>query len=500
MKRITAIYPPLFAAFPILSIFAANQALIPLRDLWRPLGFAVLGALFLWGVLSLILRSAERGAVATSVLALGFLGLDWVASLLPMAKEVSATWFVSGFFVIVAAALMAWKWKWHRPLSFFSIVLVALPIFQIVSTQMSNATKKPLQIKSGGRTTELPDIVYVILDGYGRTDVFEREYGFSDQSFIEDLEARGFYVAKQAHSNYSQTELSISSSLNVDYIQNLKGILPVREGMRPNFSSLLEGNAVMARLKSAGYVTSAITTGFPSLQFQQVDRKEVAQVGVNLLESNLIQRIPLLKTSRIVSTMFEERREMLRKAFDQLATLSDQGVKPQFTMVHILAPHPPFSFGPNGEAMPKKGPYGYWDGSDYVEMVSTKDDYKKGYAGQAVYVGKRLIAAIDQILARPGPRPILILQGDHGPKMGLDQSHFEKTDIQECFPILNALLVPDEVKTELYPDITPVNTFRTVFRVLLGDELSNLADRSWYSPYGRPLEFTEVTNSFDKRD
>jgi hypothetical protein len=65
--------------------------------------------------------------------------------------------------------------------------------------------------------------------------------------------------------------------------------------------------------------------------------------------------------------------------------------------------------------------------------------------------------------------------------------------VNECFPILNAMLVPDEVRSELYPSITPVNTFRTIFRVLFGDDLPNLDDRSWYSPYNLPFEFAEVT-------
>ncbi len=496
MRAPTAIYPPLLAAFPVLSLYASNQSLIPLRDLWRPL-FVVVGVTtVLWLVLGLALRRAERGAIAATVLAVGALSLHLVVGIMPFPRDSLASLIGSGTLIFVLAALAVWKWQWHRPLSFFACVLVAIPTFQIASAQMGKGRALAGPMVGGQAAKDYPDIVYIILDGYGRTDVFERLYGFSDQGFIEGLEKRGFYVAKKARANYCQTELSLSSSLNYDYIQDLKSIQPVDEG-RPNFAMALENSRTMTRLKEAGYQTSAITTGFPSLQFMNVDRKEVTPEGVNLLESTILQRLPSLEQTAVIRTMFEMRQQILRDAFERLSTLSDQGAVPQFTIVHILAPHPPFSFGPNGENLPKKGPYGYWDGSDYMEMVADKKAYREGYAGQATFIGKKILESLDKILAGPGPRPIIVIQGDHGPKMGLDQSELEKTNVGECFPILNAYLVPDSVREELYPEITPVNSFRTVFRRLLGDDLPNLEDRSWYSPYGRPLEFTEVTERIE---
>lgn len=496
MKAPTAIYPPLLAAFPVLSLYASNQSLIPLRDLWRPLLVVVGATVALWLILGLALRSAERGGVAATVLAVGALSLHLAVGIMPFPRDSLASLIGSGILVLALAALAVWKWRWHRPLSFFACVLVAIPAFQIVSAQMGKGSALAGPTVGSQAAKDYPDIVYIILDGYGRTDVFERLYGFSDQTFIEGLEERGFYVAKQARTNYCQTELSISSALNHDYIQNLTSIRQ-GQGDRPNFAEALDNSRAMGRLKDAGYQTSAISTGFPSLQFPKVDRKEVARDGINLLESTLIQRLPGMAQSTAIQSMFIHRRRLLLEAFEKLSTLSDQGSVPQFTIVHILAPHPPFSFGPNGEELPRKGPYGYWDGSDYMEMVADKTAYRQGYAGQATFIGKKILESLDNILAGPGPKPIIVIQGDHGPKMGLDQTELEKTNVGECFPILNAYLVPDSVREELYPEITPVNSFRTLFRTLFEDDLPNLEDRSWYSPYGRPLEFTEVTERIE---
>lgn len=495
LKRFPAIYPPLLAAYPILSLYAANQSLIPLDDLWRPLGFAVGGTILLWLLLGLILKDAQKGAIAATSITSGFLSLHLLSEIIPLPKDSIASVVSCGIIILSLTGLLAWKWTWHRPLSFFSMVILAFPIFQIASAQLvqSRASTTPELAKSDNITSR-PDIVYIILDGYGRSDVLQKIYDYDNRDFIDSLEKRGFYVAKEAHTNYCQTELSISSSLNHAFIPEITSIKPnANPETRPNFHEALQNSAVSQSLKALGYQTSAITTGFPSLEFSNVDRKEITPIGVNLLESTLIQRLPFGSRSTAVASMFFKRHQLIKQAFAQLSTLSDQGPTPQFTIVHILAPHPPFSFGANGEELPRKGPFGYWDGSDFMTMVDTPEAYKVGYANQARYISNQILKSLDAILAKGGERPIIVIQGDHGPKMGLDQSVYERTDIHECFPILNAYLVPDNVQKELYASITPVNTFRTIFRTMFGDNLPDLPDRSWYSPYGAPLNFTEVT-------
>lgn len=495
MKRFPAIYPPLLAAYPILSLYASNQSLIPLHDLWRPLGAVVGGTILLWLLLGLVLRDAQKGAIAATTVAAGFLNLHLLSQVIPFPKDSVTSVATSGIIILGLAALLASKWKWHRPLSFFSIVIVALPTFQIVSAQIGQerASGTP-ELATNNKIKERPDVVYIILDGYGRSDVLKQIYDYDNRDFIDGLVKRGFYVAKESHTNYCQTELSISSSLNHAFIPDITTILrPVETDGRPNFREALQNSAVSLRLKALGYQTSAITTGFPSLDFPTVDRKAITPAGVNLLESTLIQRLPFGSQSGAVASMFIERRRLIKQAFAKLSTLSDQGSIPQFTIAHILAPHPPFSFGPNGEELPKKGSFAYYDGSDYMTMIADKETYRTGYANQAKFISNQILKSLDAILAKGGERPIIVIQGDHGPKMGLDQSVYERTDIHECFPILNAYLVPDNVQKELYASITPVNTFRTIFRTMFGDNLPDLPDRSWYSPYGAPLNFTEVT-------
>jgi len=220
-----------------------------------------------------------------------------------------------------------------------------------------------------------------------------------------------------------------------------------------------------------------------------------------MVESALIDMTPLRHSNEAATSMYTQRRKQLSTAFADLRALADPTESPRFVVAHILAPHPPFVFGPNGESVRMGHLYSFMDGSDYMTYVGPPEQYRKGYAGQAEFVEKQIIGVVDALLAvaRPGPRPIIVIRGDHGSKVGLDQNSLARTDIQEVFPILNAYLVPDEIQKDLHPDITPVNSFRTILRDLFGEDLPPLPNRSWYSTFPLPYDFTEVTDRLEPR-
>jgi hypothetical protein len=66
-----------------------------------------------------------------------------------------------------------------------------------------------------------PDIYYIILDAYGRADTLQSLFDYDNSEFLDFLEAKGFYVADCAQSNYSQTILSLSSSLTSIILMSL---------------------------------------------------------------------------------------------------------------------------------------------------------------------------------------------------------------------------------------------------------------------------------------
>ncbi len=88
-----------------------------------------------------------------------------------------------------------------------------------------------------------------------------------------------------------------------------------------------------------------------------------------------------------------------------------------------------------------------------------------------------MLSIVDEILKNSAQPPVIIIQGDHG------LLYFDH------FPVLNAYYLPDSGSRDLYPSITPVNSFIVVFDQFFGANLPLKPDNSFSSPYTRPYDF-----------
>ncbi len=66
--------------------------------------------------------------------------------------------------------------------------------------------------------------------------------------------------------------------------------------------------------------------------------------------------------------------------------------------------------------------------------------YRDGYAGQATYLSKLILAAVAEIIKKSPKPPVIIIQGDHGSKLRLDQELVEKDGPQRVFPEFERVL------------------------------------------------------------
>ena len=89
---------------------------------------------------------------------------------------------------------------------------------------------------------------------------------------------------------------------------------------------------------------------------------------MSLFSGVLLQEVPFSNGfGNFVGSQFEERRIMLKDAMKNLVKSANGGNEPRFIFAHILAPHPPFVFGPDGESIkPKRMGFGLVDGSDFM--------------------------------------------------------------------------------------------------------------------------------------
>jgi len=162
-----------------------------------------------------------------------------------------------------------------------------------------------------------------------------------------------------------------------------------------------------------------------------------------------------------------------------------------FVYAHIIAPHPPFVFGPKGEILPHDEPFTLND-ANYFIRDHTRHAYIVGYKRQIEYVNKLTMQAVDQILANSKTPPIIIIQGDHGPGAYLHWGSLDNSIPQERFGMLNAYYFPKQNYESLYPSISPVNSFRVVLDEYFGQKFALLPDKHYFSGWGTPFDFIEV--------
>lgn len=469
-----------------------------IRELGLPVTICLAVTAILWFVFAKALKSNARGAAVASALIVMFFAYDSVRVMLPTGT--SDAWVVSAWVLISVGLAFLAGYKWSRPPTAFlnvtGVLLLALFGWGIASDLHLAFTRASKWSTFFGKTRPgRPDIYYIVLDGYGRSDALQKYVGLDNSSFISDLKAKGFYVADKGHSNYCQTEQSLSSSLNMDFLPNVVSRVDPASTDRDPLDQAIDRNRVATFLKERGYRYVSITTGFPPIHPDSADLHIPKSLKVTRFESALLDASPIGKSSDVVDALRENRRGLILSAIDKLPKVADEYEEPCFIFVHILAPHPPFVFAADGTpAIQPKMPFAYADGDDYVRLGGTPKAYESGYAGQATYISKLVDNTVEKILALPGPKPIIVLQGDHGSKSHFKQNSLEETDPNEVFSNLNAYFVPKDVLGQLYPSITPVNSFRTMLRVMFKAKLPNLPDRSYYSKWDAPYQFTDVTD------
>jgi hypothetical protein len=287
------------------------------------------------------------------------------------------------------------------------------------------------------------------------------------------------------------TPLCIASALNMNYLDDVAHQLGPEERSLEPLRQKIDDNAVVGYLRKFGYSYVDVCSG------QELTRVSTADLILNddsdqvTLDEQVFSLTPLSARKETRHQRYKQHRDHILGIFRSLNTVAQLPYS-KFVFAHILAPHPPFVFGPNGEAIDPGGPLNYADGSWLLEQIS-RDEYKRGYIAQMQFINKQVLEAVDSILRQSSRPPIIIIQGDHGSRMNLDWESQARTDLREPFSILNAYYVPKKVRGDLYDTITPVNSFRILLTSVFGAKFPRLPDRSFYTTNSHPYDFSDVT-------
>lgn len=510
LKNKFFLFPFLFGLYPILALAAHNAAEMELFDGLRALISSFIFVLIINTILLILIKNPLKSALVTILFLFLFysyghinlIARSWSIFGYPIGRHRTLLPIYGLFFTFIAWLIIKTKRDLSgsvRFLNAFSVILLIFPFYQIITYQIGEFQAQRQRDQPSSETAVVqvadditpPDVYYILVDGYPREDFIVNFLGSSNFGFLESLEERGFYVAHCSMSNYSDTRFSLASTLNMTYLDDGQN---KPEVVFPGsiLDSMIRSGGVQKNFSDLGYKIITFESGYKWLRWEasnlHLDPTEERKMlflrgGLNGFEQlllnttavkfildipYLINRSQLNSLENFVNNPRVAHRERVLFALDQLSLIPDSIPGPKLVYAHIIFPHPPFILDANG---------------NYLQ--NSPSDELSAYADQISYLDQRLIEIIDKLIPNSDPKPIIIIQGDHGATIDYEDLNIDKAN---RLGILNAYYFPENTNNDdataqdiyrnLYPEITPVNTFRVIFDQYFGGNFGLLADKS----------------------
>jgi hypothetical protein len=334
------------------------------------------------------------------------------------------------------------------------------------------------------------------MDAYGRSDVLAELYGVDNRPFLDFLRQKGFFVADESHTNYTQTIFSIPAALNFAYIEPPQG--SIEDGQY--FLERIRENELMRLLRGCGYRVAVLESGYYYTDHLDADYHLTGSGMLNEFENLLLAGTPAevvaekYKLDPPAEQSYAAHRLRTLDGLNQLRW-AYQIPGPKIVFAHLVLPHPPFIFDATGHPVEPSRPYSIGDGDEYEGSL---EEYRAGYATQVEFADRRLRQAISALLSRSKQPPVIILQGDHGPGGRLNWNSPDESCLWERSGILNAYYLPGGTE-QLYPSITPVNSFRVVLNAVFGTHLPLLPDRTYFTSHRLERQAIDITEQRDSK-
>lgn len=490
------IFPFLLAIYPIIALRNFNIEYVNFSSILRSLSVSLLVLMLGYVILRLVLKDWYKAGLISALGLILFFSYGHIYLFFEERwSELFRHRHLLSLFGVIFIFGSWWVLKkakdFIKPTRFLNVVsltLILLSFWQSaahnyatyrVSVDAERNNEMLIQAGLNEQPQNLPDIYYIILDGYTRSDVLIEDYEYDNSEFIEELSSLGFYVAECSQSNYPSTIYSLTSALNLNYLQDIYEDIKL---LPPWKSSI-----VNQTLEILGYTIirfeNSVEGHFDLEEDILLSRKPLVLENVSLfgglnefemmlMESSLFQ---LLVTSpellrgflgtKIADSGSYEHYLQTHFILDELRKLPDRN-GPKFVFAHLLVPHSPYIFTSDGE-------YKY------------RNDENVGYLGYRTnveFLDNHIPSVLQTIIESSEIPPIIILQGDHGPTGALSPASRMK--------ILNAYYISEAAQESLYSTITPVNSFRIIFNHYFGSEYELLEDKGYHF-YPSNTEITE---------
>lgn len=473
------LYPLLFAVYPVLFLYAHNIKELHLSQLTVPLIFSLVFASITWGILYFVLKDKIKSAVSAAILVVLFFSYGHFFDLIHYLGRAFGVDFAYHL-VWIPFILILWGYLLYRlkrtkkdlqKLSgFLNIAAIALVLFNVVSIglyEIKRAGGEQTVPASAGHAPpvqspekllaqkqlskeNLPDIYYIILDGYASLHTIKTLYNYDNSEFARQLEEEGFYIAPESRTRYNLSERCMASSLNMSLVE---------ESQDPY--AMLRQSKVVDVLKNHGYTVACFPIGHQTAfkkadrVFDYSERKRftwISDFNVALVETTMLRKLYQSLISEKYHTYFY--REKTLYMLETLESLPETMKGPKFVYAHIMSPHWPFVFDRDGGLV------------DFKHFADIND--KKYYLDQYIFISKRILQTIHTLKSKSKIPPVIILQSDHGPRgIGPKGKNYTLKVGNHWQRIFNSYYLPGKDNAGLYPSISPYNTFRLIFNLYL---------------------------------
>jgi hypothetical protein len=499
MTTVALLHPLLFSAYAVVYIFSVQKNIMPITVLWFYLFFQISLVSLLLFLNTIIFKNFNKAAVATSIIFIflfffKFLEFN-ISSILKSIRINENLYFAFWLLLLLYLLVRIYNVKSNllnlsKFILFLGIILLGYEIVKISAWFYHGPSKVNVDRKINLISVDKPDLFFIMLDAYANNDVLNKYYNFDNSEIIKYLRFKEFYIADKAKSNYSFTDLSIASTLNFMYINDLSTELSIIRNDRAPIYRLIDNNVLQNSFKNLGYTIVKFASGYDHIDTNNCDYYFKPLISLSTFSNDLINISPLKKFMN--STQNDLHRKRIIYIFEKLLDAS-KIKSPKFVFAHIPSPHPPFVFSGDGQSINYMNKVTKnFDIGDGINICS-KEEYITKYAGQIQFINRQLKSLLENLLSNIYKPTIIIILGDHGPRSTIDLWDGKEASYEEAMSILMACYLPDKNYKDFYASMSPINLIRILLNSYFGINIELLKDKSYFSTINRFYDFVDVT-------
>ena len=219
----------IFGIYPVLALYLFNISEVLFVSIHKAVITSLIVTLGVFLICFALIRSWEKAALVATLTLIFFFTYGHVfefTSEFIRRRYFIVVWILMYFVILFFILRLKDLRQATRGLNTMSLILITLVLAQIlmatIQPSLSNPAADNMETRvSSAAASDDRDVYYILVDALSRQDVLAETYGVDASGFISQLEGLGFYIPNCTQSNYDKTVVSLVSTLNMDYLEEL---------------------------------------------------------------------------------------------------------------------------------------------------------------------------------------------------------------------------------------------------------------------------------------